>query len=171
VSLVIVHAVLAVVWRERFCLDGERPSPGEAGPSLDRLGLAKAVAATGVLLLLFTTPLPQTEGVLAIAGWLMVSRRLATKRLLGLVDWHLLVLFAGLFVVTAAPGDTGLPARAVASLAAAGLPLGDLAVLAPLTVVGSSTIGNVPLDGLGRARDGRVLRAEGGRPTDWRRPS
>jgi Na+/H+ antiporter NhaD/arsenite permease-like protein len=65
--------------------------------------------------------------------------------MLGLVDWHLLVLFAGLFVVTEALSATGLPDRALAWLAASGLDAGSLSVLAPLTLVGANTIGNVPL--------------------------
>jgi Na+/H+ antiporter NhaD/arsenite permease-like protein len=114
-------------------------------PALDRPGLAKALVATGALLLLFSTPLPRTEGVLLVAGALLISRRLSTRRILGLVDWHLLVLFGALFVVTHAFDATGLPERFVATLAQAGMPLTSLELLGPLTVVGSNTIGNVPL--------------------------
>ncbi|WP_410959732.1 hypothetical protein, partial [Salmonella sp. SAL4356] len=62
--------------------------------SLDRAGLIKGVVATALLLLLFATPLPHVEGVLLVAGSLLISRRLSTRRILGLVDWHLLLLFA-----------------------------------------------------------------------------
>jgi Na+/H+ antiporter NhaD/arsenite permease-like protein len=65
--------------------------------------------------------------------------------MLGLVDWHLLVLFGGLFVVTAAFAWTGLPDAAVLWLEARGLALEGLAVLAPLTLIGANSIGNVPL--------------------------
>jgi Na+/H+ antiporter NhaD/arsenite permease-like protein len=65
--------------------------------------------------------------------------------MLGLVDWHLLVLFGGLFVVTAALAQTGLPDEAVRWLAARGLRVDSLAVLAPLTLIGANTVGNVPL--------------------------
>ena len=113
--------------------------------ALDRAGVAKAVAATLALLALFATPLPHIEGVLIVAGSLLISRRLATRRLLGLVDWHLLVLFAGLFVVTAALTATGLPAVLLDRMAGQGWHLGSLDVLAPLTVIGSNSIGNMPL--------------------------
>jgi Na+/H+ antiporter NhaD/arsenite permease-like protein len=112
---------------------------------LDRPGLAKAACATLLLLVLFATPLPHVEGVLLVAGFLLISRRLATRTMLGLVDWHLLVLFGGLFVVTAALADTGLPHGAVLWLEAQGLRAESLAVLAPLTLLGANTIGNVPL--------------------------
>ena len=95
--------------------------------------------------MLFATPLPHVEGVLLVAGCLLVSRRLATRTMLGLVDWHLLVLFGGLFVVTAALAQTGLPDQAVRWLELRGLRADSLAVLAPLTLIGANTIGNVPL--------------------------
>jgi Na+/H+ antiporter NhaD/arsenite permease-like protein len=80
-----------------------------------------------------------------VAGALLISRRLSTRSILGLVDWHLLVLFGTLFVVTHAFDATGLPERFVAALAQAGMPLTSLELLGPLAVVGSNTIGNVPL--------------------------
>jgi Na+/H+ antiporter NhaD/arsenite permease-like protein len=78
---------------------------------LDRQQLVKSLFATAALLALFMSPLPQPEGVLIVAGCLLLSRKMATKSLLGLVDWHLLVLFAGLFVVTRALTATGRRAR------------------------------------------------------------
>ena len=140
-------SVLLVVWwqwRRRFKARGGR-SDDTATPELDRPGLAKASLATLLLLVLFATPLPHTEGVLLVAGFLLISRRLATRTMLGLVDWHLLVLFGALFVVTAAFARTGLPDQALIWLEAHGLQPESLAVLAPLTLFGANTIGNVPL--------------------------
>ena len=131
-------------WRGRFEL-AARPASAGPAPPLDRGGLIKAILAALALLALFATPLPHVTGVLAVAGALLVSRRLATRRILALVDWHLLVLFGGLFVVTYAFGATGLAADALAHLAALGLHLERLLVLAPLTLLGANTIGNVPL--------------------------
>jgi Na+/H+ antiporter NhaD/arsenite permease-like protein len=146
-ALLVVHLVVWLVWRGRFALAGTKSTHAAADPTamLDRRGLVKALIYTVILLLLFATPLPQVEGVLMVAGGLMISRQLATKRILALVDWHLLVLFAGLFIVTHALETTGLPGQMVARLAEAGLPLTSLSVLGPLTILGSNSIGNVPL--------------------------
>ena len=144
-SLVVVWLVVATVWRGRLRAGEHTPHAAAETLALDRAGVAKAVAATLALLALFATPLPHTEGVLIVAGALLISRRLATRRLLGLVDWHLLVLFAGLFVVTAALTATGLPAVLLDRMAGRGWHLGSLDVLAPLVVIGSNSIGNVPL--------------------------
>jgi len=44
-------------------------------------------------------PLPREIVALTAAALLMTSRRMASRQMLGLVDWQLLVLFAGLFIV------------------------------------------------------------------------
>ena len=48
---------------------------------------------------------------------------------MGFIDWQLLVLFTGLFVVNHAFESTGLAAQAVARLAAQGVHLADPGVL------------------------------------------
>jgi Na+/H+ antiporter NhaD/arsenite permease-like protein len=142
-ALLSVFFVVWLVWRRRFARgsaqDTELPLP-----IVDRFGIAKATVATVALLALFATPLSHVTSVLIIAAVLLISRRLATREILGLVDWHLLVLFGGLFVVTAALAATGLPTDIVQVMTAAGLPPARLSTLVPLTLVGSNTIGNVP---------------------------
>ncbi|AWK85873.1 SLC13 family permease [Azospirillum thermophilum] len=142
VALGIVYAVVWLAWRGRFGLpDGDR----EVGPvTLDRWQLGKAVAATLVLLALFASPLPQETSVLLVAGFVMISRRMASRDMLGMVDWHLLVLFGALFAINHALGLTGLPAALVHDLEAAGWLPDRLAVMAPLALAGSNSIGNVP---------------------------
>ncbi len=144
VGLACVYVVIWWQWRARFPAGPDR-SDHVASPALDRLGLAKALFATGLLLTLFATGLAHVTGVLLVTGYLLISRRLATRTMLGLVDWHLLVLFCGLFVVTHALATTGLPDRAVLWLEAERLHPERLLMMTPLTVVGANTIGNVPL--------------------------
>ncbi|MBJ7416621.1 MAG: anion transporter [Niveispirillum sp.] len=138
-----VFATVALVWRGRLEMADATPLP-LAPPDLDLWHLKKALLATLALLIFFATPLPQEEGVLAVAAAMLISRRFASRRMLGLVDWHLLVLFAALFVVTAALARTGLPGEMVAALASSGWALDRLTVLAPLSLAASNTIGNVP---------------------------
>jgi hypothetical protein len=87
-GLLITYVVVLLAWRSRFELRDPRVQHGPSGaaPALDRPGLVKALVATGALLLLFATPLPRIEGVLLVAGALLISRRLSTRRILGLVD-------------------------------------------------------------------------------------
>ena len=147
IGLLGTFAVGRRVWRGSLN-DRAIPAGGTTEPpptvALDRSHLAKAVVATLVLLALFATPLPQATGVLVIAGALLVSRRVASREMLGMVAWHLLVLFAGLFVVTDAVAQTGALEEIVREFAGRGWVPASLAVIAPAALIGSNSIGNVP---------------------------
>ncbi|WP_028536146.1 anion transporter [Paludibacterium yongneupense] len=102
-----------------------------------------AVALTIVACFLFTD-WPHEVVALIGAGVLLTSRRLHSRQMLGLVDWELLVLFIGLFVVNHALQKTGLPAHMVAALGNAGIPLQHFAPLVATTFVLSNIVSNVP---------------------------
>jgi Na+/H+ antiporter NhaD/arsenite permease-like protein len=104
-------------------------------------GLAVAAALIGVFLL---TDWPREVAALTGAGLLLMSRKLHSTKMLGLVDWELLILFIGLFVVNRALADTGLTAQAVRALADAGLPLSEPAPLFASAFVLSNLVSNVP---------------------------
>jgi Na+/H+ antiporter NhaD/arsenite permease-like protein len=78
------------------------------------------------------------------AGLLLMSRRLHSNKMLGLVDWELLILFIGLFVVNHALAQTGLTEHAVSALKDAGVPLADAGPLFAATLVLSNIVSNVP---------------------------
>jgi len=104
-------------------------------------GLGVALALIGGFLL---TDLPRDVLALIGAGLLMMSRRLHSNKMLGLVDWELLILFIGLFVVNHALAETGLTGRAVQWLAGAGVPLSETGPLFLTTLVLSNVVSNVP---------------------------
>jgi Na+/H+ antiporter NhaD/arsenite permease-like protein len=120
----------------------ERRQPREA---LDRWqtakGLGVAVAILGAFLF---APWPREVVALTGAGVLLMSQRFHSSRMLGLVDWEVLVLFIGLFVVNHALQKTGLPARAVQELAAHGWALDRPIPLFGTTFVLSNIVSNVP---------------------------
>jgi Na+/H+ antiporter NhaD/arsenite permease-like protein len=104
----------------------------------------KGAAALAALLVLFTTPLPRETGGLAIAALLLATRKFTSRSMIAAVDWPLLLLFVCLFGITGALADTGLPWTVISGLQEAGLLPDNLAVLTPLTLLMSNTIGNVP---------------------------
>ena len=61
-----------------------------------------------------------------------------------MVDWQLILLFGGLFVVTAALASTALPRAAVDALVAAGICPDAPGPLAVVALAASNVIGNVP---------------------------
>ena len=148
---VIIAALTRGRWHEAGAVDA-RPAPltardlrDEADAGLDRWqaakGLTVALALLGIFL--FTT-WPRELAALVGAGLLLTSRRLHSRRMLGLVDWELLVLFIGLFVVNHALEASGLLATGLAALAAVGLHLEQPGALFAAAVVLSNLVSNVP---------------------------
>jgi Na+/H+ antiporter NhaD/arsenite permease-like protein len=114
-------------------------------PPLDPWQTAKGLAVAAALVVVFLfTDLPREVAALTGAGLLLMSRKLHSTHMLGLVDWELLILFIGLFVVNHALEHTGLTAQAIHALAGAGLPLGEPAPLFGATLVLSNVVSNVP---------------------------
>jgi Na+/H+ antiporter NhaD/arsenite permease-like protein len=112
---------------------------------LDRWQAAKGLTVAGALVLAFLfTDWPREVVALTGAGVLLLSRKLHSRRMLGLVDWELLVLFVGLFIVNHALQKTGLPERLVDHLAAMGVALQQPAPLFATTFVLSNIVSNVP---------------------------
>ena len=123
---------------------GQHPNQ-EPGRPLNRWQTVKGLAVAALLFGGFLlAPWPRDLMALAGAGVLMTSRRMHSRRMLGLVDWELLVLFMGLFVVNHALQETGIPAQAVAALAASGLDLHAPAPLFGASFLLSNVVSNVP---------------------------
>lgn len=135
---------LAVIWTWRGSLAATPHEGKRQEPQVDRFQLIKGLAAIAALIGLFLTPFPRELSALAVAGVLLLSKRMSSRDMIGAVDWHLLLLFICLFGVTAAFAETGLAQEALVSLKAHGLSLDRLSVLSPLMLVASNTIGNVP---------------------------
>ena len=131
--------------RWRTILDDPAPERRQDEPAYDRWQTAKGLAIAAALLAVFLlAEVPREVAGLTGAGLLLMSRKLHSNKMLGLVDWELLILFIGLFVVNHALAQTGLTARAVEALAAAGVPLSDTGPLFVATLVLSNVVSNVP---------------------------
>jgi Na+/H+ antiporter NhaD/arsenite permease-like protein len=99
--------------------------------------LAKSLFITGGLLVAFLIGIPPAEATLIAAALMLITRRIKPKRILGQVDWNLLVMFSGLFMLTEAVQKLGI--------------LNDLSqfVQNPISILGttvllSNVVSNVP---------------------------
>jgi Na+/H+ antiporter NhaD/arsenite permease-like protein len=148
VTLAAVYVAVTQTWGGALAEAAGSPpeaNAAEAAPyRIHRFQAAKALVAVLALVLLFLTPLPRELSALGVAGALLLSRRMASRDMIGFVDWHLLLLFVCLFGVTAAFAKTGVAQDGLRWLAEAGLLPDRLGVMAPLTLAASNTIGNVP---------------------------
>jgi Na+/H+ antiporter NhaD/arsenite permease-like protein len=151
VGLAVVWGVLALQSRRRWHTRGSTEAAAEAAAAADvdvplnrwQTGKGLAVAIALMFVFLFTD-LPRDVAALTGAGLLLLSRKLHSADTLGLVDWELLILFIGLFVVNHAFEHTGLSAKAVQALAEQGFALTDPAPLFAATLVLSNVVSNVP---------------------------
>ena len=133
---------IAFLWRESLASPAVEAALPEAAPHRGQMALCGI--ALVVLLGLFATPLPREVSALLVAACLIVSRVLPTRQLLDEIDLPLLILFSALFVVNDALARTGLPEAAVQTMASLDLLPDRIALLAPISLVLSNTIGNVP---------------------------
>jgi len=109
------------------------------------IGLRWVASITTALLVVFLqSDVPREVAALVGAALLLTSRKLQSHKMLGLVDWSLLLLFIGLFVVNHALAQTGLTRQAMQDLAAAGMPLSEPAPLFFATLLLANIVSNVP---------------------------
>lgn len=143
IGLAVVWLVLWLAYRRHW--SRATIVPAVESPPFDRWQTTKGVVVTVAVMTAFlVAPWPREVVALAGAGVLLISRRMASREMLGLVDWHLLVLFAGLFIVNAAIAQSGLMGGILMALRQAGLDLIHPWTLFAATAVLSNLVSNVP---------------------------
>jgi Na+/H+ antiporter NhaD/arsenite permease-like protein len=121
-----------------------KPEKQRNYPAFNRHQTIKGMTVVAMLVILFLTGLPRELSAIALAGFLLCSRRMKTRSLLGLVDWHLITLFCALFIVVAGIEAVHIPQQLMAFLAARGVALQRIADLTVLTALLSNMVSNVP---------------------------
>ena len=139
-------AAYGIIWQmSRKQLASVSPMQSESSQStypFNRPHTIKGLVILAVVIGLFFTTLPKEVIALAAAGIHLASTKFRTEDLLKLVDWPILVLFMGLFVVTGAFQSTGYGDQMVQSLAHGGFNLNQPHCLALTTAVLSNLINN-----------------------------
>ncbi len=141
-GLLVDYGILVALFREEFA----RPfPPGPRAPFRVRVYrplLYKSVGATVLLLVLFVAGMPVARAAFLATSILLVTRRLKPEKVFAEFDWQLLVLFSGMFVVTAALEKAGWGALLAGHLGdVTGRSLGGLV---GLTALLSNLVSNVP---------------------------
>ncbi len=140
---VVLWAILA--WQFRGKWDAPAVELEVAAPPLNRWQTAKGTAILAALVVVFLTgPMAREVAALAAAGVLLLSRRMRTREILALVDWQLLVLFAGLFIVNHALAGSSALTTGVERLAGAGVDVRQPPAMFLVTAVLSNLVSNVP---------------------------
>lgn len=146
-SLGAAYLILCLLYRNRWTIGTMSSQADETSmpwPAYDAWQSKKGLIAVGLLMVLFFTPIPRELSALAIAGILLCSRHMKSRKMLELVDWHLITLFCALFVVIEGIEKVHLPEIAVNILTSHGIELTGPYVLTAVTTAMSNLVSNVP---------------------------
>jgi Na+/H+ antiporter NhaD/arsenite permease-like protein len=147
VGLLATWGIIRMQWASRW---EAAPLSDTSDARGDRRRFDRWQTVKGIALLLLVvaaflfTAWPRAVVALTAAGVLVLSRRMASREMVGLVDWHLLVLFVGLFVVNAAMARVGLLDSLYRALTASGVDLSHPAWLFAVAPLLSNLVSNVP---------------------------
>jgi Na+/H+ antiporter NhaD/arsenite permease-like protein len=146
-ALLISYLLLCWFFRNDFHLRQDTPETTtilHTLPRFDRWQSAKGLMVVGGLLVLFLTAIPREISAIAAAGVLLCSRRMKSREMLQLIDWHLITLFCALFVIVHGIETTGIPGELLTALRSAWVDLHDPFTLSGISVVLSNLVSNVP---------------------------
>jgi Na+/H+ antiporter NhaD/arsenite permease-like protein len=148
-GLLALWALLA--WTMRRTPPVAEPHPAQLAaiasevPPFDRWQTAKGLLVALALVAVFLlTDWPRDVAALVGAGVLLLSQRFHSSKVMGLIDWELLILFMGLFVVNHALERTGLTPQLVGWLTTQGIDLAQPVTLFFTTLGLSNLVSNVP---------------------------
>ena len=144
-SLGAAYLIIRTIYREDLAKKAvPRELIDDSWPSFNRHQSSKAIAAMILLVGLFFTNIPREISAVSIAGLLLCSRRMHTRSILGLVDWHLITLFCSLFIVIKGMETTGIPLMVIEGFASRGLDIRNIFTLTAVSGILSNIVSNVP---------------------------
>jgi Na+/H+ antiporter NhaD/arsenite permease-like protein len=142
VGLAFTALLLVLVYRREF-LTGERLPTVEASPARPNPPLVvKAVLVTLAMMALFFAGQPVAKVAIVGGSLLLFTRRVKAEKVYREIDWPLLLMFAGLFIVVAALEANVLTPEMIAAVG--GLNLETTPVLSAITAALSNLVSNVP---------------------------
>lgn len=143
VGLWVIWAVIHFIYRGRWLRTIALPSIH--APEFNRWQTGKGLAILVAVIALFLgSGWPRELVALAAAGLLLCSRKMRSREMLALVDWQLIILFCGLFILNHAMVASGNSERLLSRLVQSGIDLNRPATLFTATVLLSNLVSNVP---------------------------
>lgn len=138
---VLAVLLILLIYRAEFRRTGRLEVPPRP-VELDRMLLVKSLTASVLLFAAFFAGVPVAKAAMVAGALLLITRRIHPEKIYEQIDWSLLVMFSGLFVVLAAVEKTSLDEQFL-NLANS-LRLRNIAVLSLVSAVLSNLISNVP---------------------------
>jgi Na+/H+ antiporter NhaD/arsenite permease-like protein len=140
IGLIITMALIALFHRAEFAGAARVEAPP---PKVDanRVLVMRALVATLIMIALFFAGVVPAKAAIIIGGLLLLTRRVKSRRVYAEIDWSLLLMFAGLFIIVAGAQHSLLGPDIVA---VGRLHLDQILVLSTVTAVLSNLVSNVP---------------------------
>jgi Na+/H+ antiporter NhaD/arsenite permease-like protein len=142
VGLVVTVGLVAALYRQEFFGGDGRITTAKVNIRVNRVLVARAVAATAVLVAAFFVGQPPAKAAIIIGGLLLLTRRVKSRRIYDEIDWSLLLMFAGLFIIVAGAQRALLTPDLIARVGH--LHLDRIPILSAVTAVLSNLVSNVP---------------------------
>jgi Na+/H+ antiporter NhaD/arsenite permease-like protein len=140
-GLIVTVALFALFHRDEFA-DTTRLEAPRPDIRVNRVLVLRALLATAVMIALFFAGMVPAKAAIIIGGLLLLTRRVKSRRIYEEIDWSLLLMFAGLFIIVAGAERTLLTPELIARVS--GLHLDQVPVLSAVTAVLSNLVSNVP---------------------------
>ena len=141
IGLLILIALIVATHRAEF-LTRERLPATEAPAYFHGPLLGKTLIVLAVMIVLFFFGQPVAKVAIVGGAFLLLTRRVKPDKIYREIDWPLLVMFVGLFVVIAGLEKTVITPETVAAVGR--LHLDNTAILSGATAVLSNLVSNVP---------------------------
>ncbi len=141
VGLAMTVAVIAATYHREFRLQ-ERVALERRPVRINRMLMWKSLAVSGGMIFFFFAGWPVPKVALIAGAVLLVTRRVKPERIYREIDWSLLVLFIGLFIVVAGVEKTAVPEDLFR--ATERFHLERVSVLSAFAALLSNVVSNVP---------------------------
>jgi Na+/H+ antiporter NhaD/arsenite permease-like protein len=138
---VIAILLIVLVYRNEFRSTAPLAVPTRPAP-VDRMLLIKSLTASAALFAAFFLGVPVAKAAMVAGALLLITRRIHPEEIYAQIDWSLLVMFSGLFVVLEGVEKTSLDEQFLQL--AASLRLQSAGMLSLLAAILSNLISNVP---------------------------
>jgi Na+/H+ antiporter NhaD/arsenite permease-like protein len=140
IGLVLTVALLALL--HRTDLRGENLRPRLPRLKVNRVLVTRSLVATALVVALFFAGQPPAKAAIVVGALLLLTRRVKSARVYAEIDWSLLLMFTGLFIIVAGAERALLNPQFVEAVAR--LHLATVPVLSAVTAVLSNLVSNVP---------------------------
>lgn len=142
IALALTFVLLALLFRREFWTRERLASPPTQSSAGRTSHLLKPVLVAIAMMAGFFAGLPPAGVAIAAAAVMLITRRVESSEVYAQIDWPLLAMFAGLFIVVAGMEKWLFSAGAHSVIGALGLE--RIPVLSTLTAVLSNVVSNVP---------------------------